>query len=96
MIYRAVVARQIHLRPMDRIQLVSRCLRDLLIKMMCFMVPDELAKRRFAELVEHFIQGCRRWMARGETVSVNLAKCAHERIAMLLADLAIHVAMTSI
>ena len=71
-----------------------RSFDDLVIQVAGFMIAAELAQRRLVELKQDFAQLLGLGIAGGEARSVDLAQRAHERIAVLVADFAVVVAMT--
>ena len=70
-----------------------RGFRDFVFEMAGLVIPAKLAQRGLVELRQDVAQllGCR--ITGGESLSVNLAKRANQRGAVLVADFAIVVAV---
>ena len=68
-------------------------LRDLVFQMAGLVIAAELAERRFVELRQDFAQLLGRGITGGKTLAINLAQRADERVAMLVADVTIVVAV---
>src|SRR5436309_1986593 len=73
--------------------LSARGVGDLVIQMTGLVVATKLAQRCLVQVKQNVTQLVGRGITGGKTLPVNLAQCADEGVAVLVADFAIVVAL---